>query len=116
MTGGNTNHYTTADLFHRSPRRYEVALRARESSVRPQPEDPATTTTENGKSVQGVAHPALHVPVALSSDSAASGGGREKRSRRANPEAWDALSQPWLHQELTIVVGAVCACSSAAGN
>ena len=117
MTGGNTNHYTTADLLHRSPRRCEVFLRAWKSSVLLQPEDPANTTTENGKSVQGVAHPALHVPVALSSDSAASGGGREQRSSAGKPRSMGgALSQSWLHHELAIVAGSVCACSSAAGN
>ena len=116
MTGGNTNHYTTADLLHRSPRRCEVFLRAWKSSVLLQPEDPANTTTENGKSVQGVAHLALHVPVDLSSDSAASGGGREQRSSAGKPRSLGrALSQSWLHQELTILVGSVCACSSAAG-
>ena len=110
MTGGNTNDYTTADLLHRSPRRCEVALRAWKSSVPLQPEDPANTTTENGKSVQGVAHLALHVPVALSSDSAASGGGREQRSSAGKPRSMGcALSWPWLLQGLTIVMGSVCA-------
>ena len=117
MTGGNTNHYATADLLHWAPRRSEFALRAWASSVEPQPEAPATTTTENTKSVHGVAHPALHVPGALSSNVAASGGDREKRSSAGKPRSMGgALSQSWLHHELAIVAGSVCACSSAAGN
>ena len=76
VTGGNTNHYTTADLVLGPPGRAESSPRAWASSVGRQPEGPAATSTENGKSVQGVAHPALHVPGALSSNLAASSGGR----------------------------------------
>ena len=110
MTGGNTNHYTTADLLLGPPRRAQSGLHAWGSSVGQQPEGPGATSTENGKSVQGMAHPALHVPVALSSDSAASGGGREQRSSAGKPRSMGcALSWPWLLQGLTIVMGSVCA-------
>ena len=102
MTGGNTNHYTTADLLSGTARRVHSSLEIAAAfvhglppppsvgawgpSAEQQPEDQAAMTTGKDDPVQGVTHPTLHVAIALRSESEAGGRTFNTGARRANPE------------------------------
>ena len=103
MTGGNANHYTTADLLSGTARRVHSSLEIAAAfvhglppppppcgawgpSAEQQPEDQAAMTTGKDDPVQGVTHPTLHVAIALRSESEAGGPTLKTGARRANPE------------------------------